>query len=466
MKLKLSLLLLLTTCIQAVMAMEPRQLLEQELVSASSGKNIEELCIIDSEGTEFNLNKNLSHALLKCESLSSYADFERGTIDFSGLKNRTFISKEHLCELADLIHRLDVEDAEPDFINLELFELATYLAAPEKVLFVLANRLWPEIQHDPVLSEFQNAYKKDLRTRAEPYLACPEHLLLFLNKNNISPNVIIVKHRDLDYVVKANLSFDNILNISNLNSHDTLSDTYLTQYKFCTLRGLSQLIEYLSPDKKNHAFHRINLSNHNLKTFSIKELQSTCKCSNHQDIILDNNNISKLSSHEIDSLEASYTLHLNNNPIEFIDNNFFEAMRKARSQNLLLYGGNARFRFILKNTALSFQKRKEYQKKFYEVTHTIPERFASPNIFQHGSFWLPAVLSGYLAATQSHKLFDNYGPIKHLAATGAGFFAGGIAGQYAMGYVISKIAQKTHPGISNFNMAMVQGSERFTLELD
>lgn len=231
------------------------------------------------------------------------------------------------------------------------------------------------------------------------------------------------------------------------------------------MRGLTELIDYLSPDKKNHAFHQINLSNHNLETFSIKELQSTFKSSNHPDIILDNNNIKKLTTQEIDSLEGSFTLHLKNNPIKLIENSFFEAMRKERSQNLLLYGGNTSYRFILKNTALSPQKRREYQKKFYEATHTIPERFTSPNIFWHASFWLPAVLGGYLAS-QSNKFFQNYDAFRHLAAIGMGFCAGGIAGNYASGYVISKIAQKTHPEISNFNMGIIQGSERFTLELD
>lgn len=234
MKLKLLFLALLTSCTATIQAMDAPT--DQEVLpidqttscKTNTIKNIEEIRIIDSEGTEFKLSKTLSRALLKCESLSSYADFERGTIDFSDLKQRTFITKEHLCALADLIHRSDVQDTEPDFINLELFELATYLAAPEKVLFVLANRLWPEMQHDPLLSEFQNAHKKDLRTRAEPYLACPEHLLLFMKKNNISPNVIIDKHRHMDYDVKVNLSFNHILNISNLNSHDIVSDTYLT----------------------------------------------------------------------------------------------------------------------------------------------------------------------------------------------------------------------------------------------
>lgn len=465
MKFKVVLLLLLTICPQAVLAMEAAKPIEAEFSIPYCFNNIEEIQIIDSEGTEFKLSKTLSRALLKCESLSSYADFERGTIDFSGLKQRTFITKEHLSELADLIHRLDLQDAEPDFINLELFELATYLAAPEKILFVLANRLWPEMQHDPLLSEFQNAYKKDLRTRAEPYLACPEHLLTFIKKNDIDRYTFIKKHANLDYELKIDLSYNKIQNLGNSSSNDTAVDTYLTQYKFCTLRGLTQLIDYLSPDKKNRAFHKINLSSHYLEMFSIKELRDLTFLG-HLKIILDNNNITKLSSHEIDSLGTSYTLHLNNNPIQSIDNNFFEAIRKARSQNLLLYGGNNSYRFILKNTALSSQKRNEYKKKFYEATHTIPERFASPNIFWHGSFWLPAVLGSYLAATQSPKLFQNHDAYRHLAATGAGFIAGGVAGQYAMGYVISKIAQKTHPGISNFNMAMVQGSERFTLELD
>ncbi|CAN5207006.1 hypothetical protein BH09DEP1_BH09DEP1_4790 [soil metagenome] len=471
MKFKALLLALLTVFVPATFAME--QITPETDTSSITNH---ELTIIDSEGEEFKLSPNQSKALLKCESLSAYTDFEKGKIDFSGSNytGKTFVTKKLILALARFINEphkalfLPLIEWDVDGIpfDLELFELADFLAAPEKVLFVLANEMWPLMQDEAILSKSQNDYKKHLRKLAEPYVSCPDYLLTYLKSNEIeiAKTKIINSNShgtqtNIDLSHKACKKITPAINLAN--------NAYLKKYRFITLRGLDKLIEFLRKDN-NVDFQQIDLSNHNLETFSTKQLVHLAR-SRPLGICLNYNKINQLSSKELDITSQSdlpYWINLRSNPIQSIDDSFFEAIRNLRSQPTLLWGGDCMHNFTLKNTALTPEKQKEYAKKFYYATHTLPERIASKNLYENIGIWGCGAIGGILAARMASSYFEDKTIVLALASGFFGVMGGGIGGHNAMGYVLSKLAQRSHPRVANFDMAMIEGGHRYKLELD
>lgn len=403
----------------------------------------EPLNIIDVKGAQFTLEPELAQALLKCTNLEAL-EAHPGILDFSNLKHK-FLTQKIIIGLAKAINnprefKNDLDSTEPmtkhvTKLNPKAFEIAHYLGAPDNILYILANELWSYIQEDAKDSESTKTYKKSLRHLARPHLSSPKHFLRYLQS----------KPANYTGILKTQFMGGNLLNPQGGIQLDfdslkiftqTLRDTgwytfdntdWYIRYPFCSLDGIKELLAHLRVDTNYRT--SINLSRHKLETF-------TCDMLADIGILnLSYNNIRKLTGaclavtnkNYIESLP--YKIILESNPIESIDESFFEALRKKRASSY----NNCEI--ILQNTNLTDAQKEDARKKFYKATRTVPQRYLNSRIFGN-AFVYGGCLAGLAAALYAGNKLADYAPkVAKGISVATSTIAGGIVGALREMYV-------------------------------
>lgn len=385
--------------------------------------------IIDAENNKFDLDQELSTALLQCGSFKMRDDAlnTAGTaapLDFSGVipTQGRFLKQDLITKIAQLIN--DPINQTPNIPQtLEFFELANYLEAPGNILYIVANELWPLMQDKPNDAPHIKKYKECLRGVARPHLACPNNLLHYLQS---IPASTVKQFKDALNQSELNFSFGAIK--QNLQNHGWYQDNEQNWYKvypFCSLDGITEMLTYLKIDTDSWRLQSFNLSNHFIETFSCDFSASI------ETLNLSNNNVKKLTGKQLHKREGSWLprkIILTNNPINTLEESFFEALRKARTTS------SNSCEISLENNTLSNAQKEEIRKKFYKATHTIPERYLNRSLFEK-AFLYGGALAGIGAGLYAGNKLGNYAPnlmknISVSASVAIGIIAGACREAY------------------------------------
>lgn len=384
MKLKLLFLALLTGFAPAILAMEKP--LAPEI--KAEDKNL--LKIIDIEKKHFVLSRDLSQALLKCTNLDIYK-LHAGILDFTGLdpKARPFLTQGDIRLLALFIINpkcIERDELAPKIKQLDFFELAHYLGAPDNILYLLANETWPLMQDQKDDTDAIKAYKKSLRQAARPHFASPKHLAEYIKAYSKNCYFDWARSHNVDY---SNLSFESISGgLENKGWYLDKNNNWYKVYPFCTLDGIKDLYESYIPAE-------LHVSGHRLATVSGN--------------LLGNNSVYNIE------------IYLDDNPITSIDDSFFQALAKKRA-------AGQRVEISLMNTKLTAEQKEEFNKKFYNATNTLPQRYLNKSKFR--CLATGAACLGTALAVQyfSYKL-PGLIRASSVVSTGiVGFVAGGVTG--------------------------------------
>lgn len=304
------------------------------------------LSLIDAEGKQFALSPELSGALLECESFKMHGD-ELSTpapLDFANVKpeQKRFLKKNLIIQLAQFI-KDPVKEIQHVATDLELFELANYLAAPNNILYLLANESWPLMQDKQNDNSLTKEYKKNIRKLAKPHLASPKHLTEYMQCSPHGKKLKFIKKWDeYDQAYAIHLSFGTISRyLENGGWYQDENNHWYKVYPFYTLDGIHNL--WGSHDK----LKSINLPGHRIETVSGALLEKI-----HPDP------------------EQAIDINLDGNPIIAFDESFFQALAKKRAHT---NGISLSFA----DHKLTDVQKEEVQKKFYQATTTLPQRYLS-----------------------------------------------------------------------------------------
>lgn len=387
MKLKLLLLTFLTIGAPAILAMEK----PLAPVVKAEDKNL--LKIIDIEKKHFVLSRDLSQALLKCTNLETNK-LHPGILDFTGLdaKQRSFLTQDNIRLLALFIINpkcMERNELAPKIKQLDLFELAHYLGAPDNILYLLANETWPLMQDQKDDTDAIKSYKKNIRQLAKPHFASPKHLAEYIEAYSFGENCYFfdwARSHNVDY---SNLSFDAISRrLENKGWYLDKNNNWYKVYPFCTLDGIQDLYGSDKPAELHVRGHRLATVSGNL-----------------------------LGNKSVYDIKIS----LDDNPITSIDDSFFQALAKKRAA-----GRNVEI--SLMNTKLTAEQKEEFNKKFYNATNTLPQRYLNKSKFR--CLATGAACLGTALAVQyfSYKL-PGLIRASSVVSTGiVGFVAGGLVG--------------------------------------
>ncbi|GMU19086.1 MAG: hypothetical protein AMXMBFR12_02780 [Candidatus Babeliales bacterium] len=326
---------------------------------------------IDSHGSPFTLDqKQLFTFLASNLGQQLKEDIDKGNkIDFSSV-NRLGLQGTNILRLLNNSQdpsRLTLTtEVVPE--EIDLLETANILGLQDPYCARhLAYRLWPVVQKNNInplnLSEWQKA---GIRAIARNYIPCPALMLEYLKENENAPQV----KNGIRYLLG-----NGTINLSYNHCKSYIDYTY----KFGTLEGLEDLVRYLCKKTYVDYLYELVLNGHMLDTFSLqaiqrmkyKEFMSPLR-TGFSRIFLRNNYLSELSEHQLDTpyLPTDF-LDLSGNPISNVTDEVFSAINNQRARCRIRYD----FTLSLANTQLSSKQKKEFQKKFYNATHTIPERY-------------------------------------------------------------------------------------------
>lgn len=325
--------------------------------------------IIDSHGKSFQLSakqKELFCASDLGKQLQDDID-NKSSVDFSDVRYARFKGQNILAVLshADNPGQLTLTDEVlPE--EIQLLETANVLGLPNQACARhLAARLWPVIQQNgsnPL--NLTDAEKQSARAIARPYAPCPAHMLEYLkeNKDNKRAQIAALHMSDMR---------------GGLNLSSTLCYNTGYTYKFGTLAGLEDLVRHLV--HKSFILEDLNLDGHMLDTFSLWRIQSM-KCNEFvnyfrtglRKLSIRKNCMSELSEYQLDCHHLpTELLDLSDNPICMVTDGAFKAINGHRSKFRIRYD----FQLCLTSNLLNATQKKELQNKFYDATHTIPERW-------------------------------------------------------------------------------------------
>lgn len=322
---------------------------------------------IDSQGRMCQLPVRESLVFYASDLGQQLADDVRDgrQVDFSTTKKpglRGSNIRKVLTHIHDPAYLTPTNEVVPE--EVELLETAHILGlAQQKCIRHFAYRLWPLVQKNgpnPLgLSDEQKGY---VRVIARPHMPCPTDLLSYLQKNDI--DAFYNRH-------------SGILNLSAM-----LCYAVGYPHKFGTLAGLEQLMRYL--DVQGGNLQEIILDGHMLDTFSLYDIQRAIYnlMTYHvggelRRLSMRNNYINELSEHQINTYDLpTGKLDLSNNLIGSVSDRVFQAINRHRARHRVRY----EFTFCLERNQLSEDQKKVLQKKFYNATHTIPERLTVGNI--------------------------------------------------------------------------------------
>lgn len=384
--------------------------------------------IIDVEGKQFTLEGEEAEALLKCTAIETYTSHE-GILDFSEQKMNTFLTEILLKVLAKVIAKPEKaisgfslseyskltygsNDPNERLITMKTLQLAHHLRAPDNILFILSNKLWPEMQEGKNDSPEAKDHKKHMRLLARPHLCTPKHFLMYLRTLEVAATVV-----DRNNI---NFSFQNLKNFcSRPVNRDgwckyNNTDWYIV-YPFCSLDGIKELLTYLGANGGSPK--DINLSGHMLETFSCDMVEWLSK------LYLSGNQIKQLSGAQLKyNTRLPYHLILDNNPISKIDESFFQKIKLARNTR----GFSSSLSF--KNNLLTAKQKKKALQKFYEATHTLPERYVNQRTFERISTY-GGGLAGAAASLYGCYKLANYAPnlMKYISKGTSAILGGALA---------------------------------------
>lgn len=323
---------------------------------------------IDSEGKPYQLTQNQTEIFLASnlgEQLKE--DIKRGnTVDFS-LLNRPGLKGQHILRVLS-----NTKDPSQLTLTCEvvpeeasILETAHILGLKDQACARhLAYRLWPLVQKNgsnPMdLSYAKKRYVHDL---ARIYMPCPETLLEYLKNNKdskiISQNFSRLLVQVYNYSPLIDLSSDACCRLGYVR-------------KFGTLNGLKDLIDYIfkeryiGRDALDH--YNLILDGHMIDAFSLKQINESV---NLRKLSLRRNLLTELSERQIDASDLPQELDISHNPIMCVTDGMFKAINEYRARHRIRF----EFMLSLEYSSLSATQKSEIQRKFYNATHTIPERW-------------------------------------------------------------------------------------------
>lgn len=329
------------------------------------------LTVIDAEEKKFPLSRELSTALLECSSLEPHDDtlitHTNATvepIDYSGdirSDKKRFLKQDLIIKLAQLIN--DPIKELPHMVhNLEFFELADYLTAPNNILYLIANELWPLMQDQKDDTESISIYKKSIRRLAQPHFSSPKHRAAYSLAHCFSYKFHLINSSNHD----ANNQ------LKNGGWYQDNNNQWYKIYPYCTLDGIDDL--YGSTCTK------LNLSGHRLATLTGDILKNIRKTEYRNPI----------------------EINFDNNPISCIDESFFKELAKKRSEGIDVD-------ISLQNTRLTPAQKTAVNQKFHNATTTLPQRYISEfkyNWLARGAGCLGAVFATYYLSQKSPALIS------------------------------------------------------------
>lgn len=347
------------------------------------------LTVIDSEKNEFVLSPELSAALSQCRSLEMNEDKlnnSNNPLDFSAVKfeQKRFLKKDLFIKLARLI--ADPVNETPNMVqNLEFFELANYLAAPDNILYLIANELWPLMQDQSQT----NSYKKYIRQLAKPHLASPKQLIEYKEFNHRGNKLyFLVNSSHFEHSTQVNLSWAHISEkLENAGWYQDAQHSWYKVYPFCKCDGIELLWRYEDglPNILNLTGHRLETVPENL----LEKMHKTC---------------------DLD-------INLDYNPINSINESFFKQIAQARAT-----GKNITISLV--HSHLNDKQKKELTKKWHSSTTTFVQKYMNES-----TYTALAKGMGYLGSALTVTYLAHKYPQFVEESTGlSGFILGAIAG--------------------------------------
>lgn len=403
MKFKALLLALLTIISPTIFSME--------MPTAQEVSALHVLKVIDINGSEFSVNPELSHALLKCTNIETLQSHP-GVLDFTGLNasHRPYLTQDKIRLLAFLIASpQSIESAElaSKIKQLDFFEAANYLGAPDNILYLLSNELWPLMQEQKNDNEQAKNYKKYIRQLAKSHFACPRHLHNYLKAHPKIKDAFddyhedSLKHDEDSFII---LSWDKLEKFYQKlpdGGWYTYEDSqWLIKYPFGSLDGIKELCSSLPYRYNNNLSINLMLQKHRLESFSCDLLSYI------ETLDLSDNNIKEVTGQQIKyTNRPPRRIILNGNPINSIQDSFFEALRNVRSGWLInMYDANRKNYqddsgccISLERTALTTDQKKIIAKKFTHATKTLPEQYLNKTAFEVGVSLAGALVGGIVS---------------------------------------------------------------------
>lgn len=340
------------------------------------------LTIIDSENNMFELRPDLSAALYQCSLLEMYDDqlnTQAEPLDYSNVKSdqNRFLKKELIIKLAQLI-KDPVKETQNMVQNVEFFELAKYLAAPDNILYLIANELWPLMQEQKEDNAQIKTYKKYVLELARPHLASPKQLIEYKEFNQ--------KGRYLGFIVRfpngresydVNLSWPHIFEqLKNEGWYQNEKHSWYKVYPFCKWDGIQQIcFKSLESYEREHCkIAKLNLTGHRLETISESLL-------------------------EMMSSQDDIGITLDHNPINSIDESFFERIAKNRptGQSITV---------SLIDNHLTDKQKEEFNKKWHQATTTYVQKYMTESTYKSLVKGVGCLGSALAVHYLSHKAHD------------------------------------------------------------
>lgn len=373
------------------------------------------LSFIDAEEIKFELSPELSAALWQCSSLEMHEDSLNATaepLDYSDVKpeQKRFLKKDLIIKLAQLI-KDPVKETQNMPQNVEFFELANYFAAPDNILYLIANELWPLMQEQKNDAAIIKTYKKYVLGLAQPHLASPQQLMEYEKFSQERYLGFIVRFPNGRESFDVNLSWPHIFEqLKNEGWYQNEKHTWYKVYPFCKWDDIQQICSRsLDSYQREHCkIAKLNLTGHRLETIS----ESLLKMMSSQDHIC---------------------ITLDHNPINSIDESFFERIAKERAT-----GKNITVSLI--DSHLTYKQKEAFNKKWHQATTTYVQKYMSESTYTSlakGVGYLGSALTiGYLSHKFPEFIQDNTGL--------AGFILGAISG-YKIGKPNDDVTQANDP---------------------
>lgn len=422
--------------------------------------------IKDAQGKDVRLTRNQEQVFRSFEPLMAgvpEAGFGQGAFDFSG-SARPFMQGMYLNQIARYAQNPDLLLKKPiSSDEAELLLAADYLCVNNKrLLYLLANRVWPHIQdHKPSGLQKTAEEKLELRQRAKPFLHSPAYLLEFLRtKQGLDLKKYFVKtfyfqrsnnpHRyilDLSYAACAALAKAYPISVK-----ESIANL---EYPFGSLEGIGDLISYVNngaPDK----LEELNLSGHAFREFNLTHFRkSHCWKNYFSQINLADNYIPTLEGDQLEmvtqcdghicitDLPSYLRIDLSKNPIQKIDDHVYRMVRSWRAKDLKRI-------LILQDNPLTEEQKDEIRYKWYLATHTIPERIYMSKLISGG-------INVAMLATAIGFFF--YIPGDPLIMTPLATCFGGAAFNGAGDYAMFALARISHPDLHYTKIHKITGME-------
>lgn len=367
-----------------------------------------QITLIDIHHKKFELSPELSAALLKCQALLMHEDTlaVNAPIDFSHIKNRTYLSQEFISNIACLI-KDPIKETPIMKRSLELFECAKYLAAPDNILYLIANELWPLMQEQADDTPFLKQYKENIKKLAASHLASPLQLSEYIKaySTDLSNNVYNILPACFSDFFRGNLSAHALSTLKNNGWYQDSNKNWYRVYPFCTLDGLQTFA--FSP--RGPWISSLNLSSHRIEKVSHNALVDLTEYQNNN--------------------KVNVNINLDANPITCIDESFFQELAKRRAN-----GHEVMVSFL--GTRLTAQQKEEYKKKFVKATQTLPQKYISNFKCKSLSIGTALISSVAAIAYLAHKKPQLATILSQVSLAGLGVLLGAKCGESLPGIII------------------------------